>query len=132
MPSWLKRLLESYARPGQTAIAMEAKSHAQKTVRCVKELLRGNELDLLFIDGDHSYEGVKQDFLSYSPLVRKGGWITFHDIIPDRQTSYGIPIASRTEGVPKFYNQIKRYWNHFEIVEDPNQNGWGIGVLIWE
>jgi predicted O-methyltransferase YrrM len=132
MPSWLKRILESYARPGQTAIAMEAKSHVQKTVGCVKELLRENELDLLFIDGDHSYEGVKQDFLSYSPLVRKGGWIAFHDIIPDRQTSYGICTESWTGDVPKFYNQIKRHWNHFEIVENPNQNGWGIGVLIWE
>lgn len=39
-------------------------------------------IDFLFIDGDHTYEGVKRDFLMYSPLVRKGGIIAFHDIVP--------------------------------------------------
>jgi hypothetical protein len=34
-------------------------------------------LDLLFIDGDPSYEGVKADFVNYSQLVRPGGLIGF-------------------------------------------------------
>jgi predicted O-methyltransferase YrrM len=45
--------------------------------------LKDNKVDFLFIDADHSYEGVKKDFEMYSPLVRKGGIIAFHDIIPD-------------------------------------------------
>jgi len=36
-------------------------------------------VDLLFIDGDHSYEGVKKDFENYSPLVESGGYIIFDD-----------------------------------------------------
>lgn len=36
-------------------------------------------IDLLFIDGDHSYEGVKDDWENFSPFVKKGGWIYFHD-----------------------------------------------------
>ena len=36
--------------------------------------------DLIFIDGDHSYEGVKQDFEIYSPLLAFGGIVAFHDI----------------------------------------------------
>jgi predicted O-methyltransferase YrrM len=39
-------------------------------------------LDFLFIDGDHTYEGVKQDFEMYTPLVRKGGLVAMHDIVP--------------------------------------------------
>ena len=35
------------------------------------------EIDLLFIDGDHSYKGVISDFNSYSPLVKKGGIVIF-------------------------------------------------------
>ena len=35
---------------------------------------------LLFIDGDHSYEGVKKDFEMWSPFVVKGGLIAFHDV----------------------------------------------------
>ena len=37
------------------------------------------EIALLFIDGDHSYEGVKMDTLSWEPKVKKGGTILFHD-----------------------------------------------------
>lgn len=38
-----------------------------------------NELDLLFIDGDHSYEGVKRDLEMYLPKLRKGGVLVMHD-----------------------------------------------------
>lgn len=36
-------------------------------------------LDLVFIDGDHSYEGVKQDISLWLPKVRSGGIISGHD-----------------------------------------------------
>lgn len=37
------------------------------------------ELDLLFIDGDHTYDGVKNDFERYSKYVKKNGYIIFDD-----------------------------------------------------
>ncbi len=36
-------------------------------------------IGLLFIDGDHTYEGAKQDVLDWTPLVESGGLIAFHD-----------------------------------------------------
>lgn len=36
-------------------------------------------ISLLFIDGDHSYEGVKSDTLNWEKHVKKGGTILFHD-----------------------------------------------------
>jgi len=33
--------------------------------------------NVLIIDGDHSYSGVKDDFLNYGPLVKRGGYIVF-------------------------------------------------------
>ena len=36
-------------------------------------------IGLLYIDGDHSYEGVRQDFEDWAPFVRDNGMILFHD-----------------------------------------------------
>ena len=36
-------------------------------------------LDLLFIDGDHSYEGVKADWDAYKSLLKPGAVVVFHD-----------------------------------------------------
>jgi hypothetical protein len=58
--------------------------------------LRDKKVDFLFIDADHSYEGIKKDFEMYSLLVRKGGIIAFHDIVPS-----GYPTLH------KFWNEVK-------------------------
>lgn len=39
----------------------------------------GGKVDLLIVDADHSYEGVRRDILAWSKLVREGGYIFFHD-----------------------------------------------------
>jgi len=36
-------------------------------------------ISLLFIDGDHSYEGVQKDHNSWVPKVKKGGTVLYHD-----------------------------------------------------
>jgi predicted O-methyltransferase YrrM len=36
-------------------------------------------IDLLFIDGDHSFEGVTRDIEAWVPHVRSGGLVLFHD-----------------------------------------------------
>lgn len=38
-----------------------------------------NSLDLLFIDGDHSYEGVKADWEAYRVFLRTGSVVVLHD-----------------------------------------------------
>ena len=37
------------------------------------------KIDFLWIDGDHSYEGVKRDIQDWLPLVKKKGIVCFHD-----------------------------------------------------
>jgi len=55
-------------------------SHSAAIRNQLPEILDGDKLDFLFIDGDHSYEGVKQDWNDYRGLVRPGGLVAFHDI----------------------------------------------------
>jgi len=40
-------------------------------------------IDLLFIDGNHEIEAVVKDYEQWSPLVRPGGLIAFHDVVLD-------------------------------------------------
>ncbi len=95
---------------------IRANSHDKKTLGTVKEILNGEKVDFLFIDGDHSYEGVKTDFEMYSPLVKKGGIVAFHDIAPGPEENVG--------GVPRFWEKIKRNYNHREIIKRFDQGGW--------
>lgn len=58
-------------------------------IRQEGDWLGSREHDFVFIDADHSYEGVRQDTLDIFPSVRSGGWIAFHDtVFPDQ--SYGV------------------------------------------
>jgi predicted O-methyltransferase YrrM len=41
----------------------------------------GQPLELLFIDGDHSYQGAKADFERWGGFVRPGGHLLFHDAV---------------------------------------------------
>lgn len=53
------------------------------TVEAAYDCARGAiEFDLVFIDADHSYNGVKSDIKHWLPLVREGGWLMGHDYSP--------------------------------------------------
>jgi predicted O-methyltransferase YrrM len=119
-------------RPRQKIICVRGDSHQDKTFRAVNKCLKGRGLDLLYIDGDHSYEGVAADFKLYSPLVNHGGMIVFHDIVADYKTRYGVQTSSYTGGVPQLWMELKAiHPTVLEIIEDPSQDGLGIGILFW-
>lgn len=76
-------------------------SHEQRT-RCeVADILAGEKLDFLFIDGDHSKEGVMLDWEDYKSFVRPGGLIAFHDI---KDTDYH---RKRSCYVADFWKDLK-------------------------
>ncbi|OGU01874.1 MAG: hypothetical protein A2085_03000 [Gemmatimonadetes bacterium GWC2_71_10] len=69
----------------------------------------------------------------YSPLVRPGGLIGFHDIVPDRRTRFGSDTTGDAGGVPRFWTELKQRYGAAasEIIQDPEQDGCGVGMLYW-
>jgi len=117
-------ILRRMIQIGQQLHLLRTDSHASNTSNRVATALRGAPLDLLFIDGDHTYDGVKQDFEMYSPFVKSGGIVAFHDIAKH-------PPEMEVE-VDRFWNEIKTKYNYKEIIQDPQQGWGGIGVLFVE
>ena len=46
-----------------------------------KSMVWGQVVDLVFIDGDHSYEGCLADLQKFGPWVRVGGYVLLHDTL---------------------------------------------------
>ena len=115
---WRRSLYRSFAGRRQRIALIEADSTEEATRRIVERELRGEPLDLLFIDGDHSYDGVARDFELYSPLVRPGGLIAFHDITPGKGAG----------DVHRLWGELR---DRFETREfRASSAGYGIGVLV--
>jgi cephalosporin hydroxylase len=122
-------LFRSYSKLGQSIHIIRGDSQDKSILDRVVRALGPRKLDLLVIDGDHSFAGVSRDFELYSKLVRRGGMVAIHDIIPDYRTRYGIVTRSYTGDVPRFWKTIKSKWKTQEFVESYEQDGCGIGVI---
>lgn len=77
---WRIPLYSSFATRPQRINLVRADSHKRETLERVERILDGRPLDLLFVDGDHTYEGVMSDLQMYGPLLREGGLLALHDI----------------------------------------------------
>jgi predicted O-methyltransferase YrrM len=120
--SWFRMpILKAFPANGQRLHLVRDDSRKPETRDKVAELLGDQRLDLLFIDADHTYQSVRSDFELYSPLVKPGGLIAFHDIAENQPGS--------EFGVFRLWNEIKDRYRYLEIIDNPDQVGSGLGVL---
>jgi predicted O-methyltransferase YrrM len=107
---------------GQTVYSIAGNSHSPEMPDRIRNILNGKFLDLLFIDGDHTYGGVRSDYQMYLPLIRPGGLVAFHDI-----------VKTPWEGC-----EVDRFWAELERQQDLNpraiighfRSQWGgIGIV---
>ena len=63
------------------------------------------KIDLIFIDGDHSYEGVKADWELFLPHLSEFGVVVFHDTLWDLRPDGQHDRADM--GVPRFVDELR-------------------------
>ena len=66
-----------------------------------------HQIDFLFIDGNHAYDAVRRDFLDWTPKVRRGGVIAFHDVGRSNSPGPLQVIEELIKGRPAFRNQAQ-------------------------
>jgi predicted O-methyltransferase YrrM len=126
-PVWKIPLYRGFVRRTQKLHLIRGDSHAPETLARTRAALRGEALDFLLVDGDHTYDGVRRDFADYGPLVRPGGLIAFHDIAQPGDLRAGGALLLGGD-VPQLWHELRDRYETRELLASPD-GFFGIGLL---
>ncbi len=104
----VKKIIETYYSNTETELL-------QMTFDEAVLKFEDNSIDLLHIDGYHTYEAVKHDFTTWFNKVAYNGIILFHD----------IEVSEKDFGVYKFWEELKQKFVTIEF-----HHSYGLGVLF--
>lgn len=112
----IKRVIGQLTKGGYQAQSIVGDSHDMQIVMAVRAL---EPFDAVFIDGDHTLDGIESDWLDYGIHAMK--LCAFHDIASKAGTE-------NEQDAPEHWRKFKRGRATHEF-KDPELN-YGIGVVI--
>jgi predicted O-methyltransferase YrrM len=121
-PKWKIPFYLSFKKANQKIELIQGDSHSDEIYNQLLSILNGRKIDYLFIDGDHTFEGVKKDFDTYTQLLNDKAVVAFHDIGKDLSE---VP----NHFVHEYWESIKNKYNYKEVIKDPKQSKLGIGII---
>lgn len=109
--SWQKRIAHREANAIKNAQIVWLEEYSSTAVNSFTKLSK-HPIDFMFIDGDHSYDGVRTDWELWSPLIAQGGVIALHDSrsYVDRQIDH--------VGAARYTAEVIRKDPRFEVIDE--------------
>lgn len=112
---------EGWRQQGTALYVVEGDSHDPAIAAAVR---RGGPYNWMFIDGDHTEEGVRADVELAISCAAPGALLVLHDVALGRE-NIGDP------GPRVIFDELRVSRDHQEFIEDPYDGPWahGIGVV---
>lgn len=108
---------QGYPLDTHGAMVLRGDSRSPSSVAWLKAHLAGRSIDVLHIDGDHSYEGVRADFETYAPLV--DGLVLIHDV---------LNVWDPRVQVPRYWQELSKDQPH-QVIASRRHRPVGFGIL---
>ena len=96
-----------------------------KTTECAK-MVDDGQIDFLYIDANHSYEGCRDDIAAWASKVKKGGIISGHDYFSEySQDGYDFGVIKAVDEL-----RFKHFDAPFHVTPEPYAPSWFM-VKTW-
>jgi predicted O-methyltransferase YrrM len=128
-----RKVFSCFGKREQSIHFLPGNSQHITTKRSLKQILGKKKVDLLFIDGDHSYGGVASDLRMYREFLSKDALVVFHDIcVTSKEFGPGNEVG-------EIWAELKKHFYTYEIVDSKGLckmkvprnriRSWGIGLI---
>ncbi len=114
-----RHLYESWTPPWVKCVTIKGYSTEPYVIKQVADY---GQYDWIFVDGDHTLDGVRKDWANYSPMM-KAGCFVFHDIVRDETCGLSVPTL---------WKELRKVGHITQEFVTDLPDGWvkaGIGVV---